>query len=76
MSIPSFELDDVNQLNENINMKILKEEILEYIKKLKNNKFCGEDLVINIDYYITYFISYPLSALGHDISTRVDRLDG
>jgi hypothetical protein len=38
---------NVNELNENINMKISKEEILKCIKKLKNNKACGEDLVIN-----------------------------
>jgi hypothetical protein len=38
---------DVNELNENINMKISKEEILKCIKKLKNNKACWEDLVIN-----------------------------
>jgi hypothetical protein len=30
--------------------------------------------VINIDYYMAFFISYPLSALGHDISLRADRL--
>jgi hypothetical protein len=34
-------------MDENINMKILKEEILKCIKKLENNKACGEDLVIN-----------------------------
>jgi hypothetical protein len=28
--------------------------------------------VINIDYYMAFFISYPLSALGHDISQRAD----
>ena len=32
--------------------------------------------VINIDYYMAFFISYPLSALGHDISLRADRLKG
>jgi hypothetical protein len=32
--------------------------------------------VIYIDYYMSLFISYPLSALGHDISTRADRLEG
>jgi hypothetical protein len=31
---------------------------------------------INIDYYMAFFISYPLSALGHDISPRADRLKG
>jgi hypothetical protein len=30
--------------------------------------------LINIDYYMAFFISYPLSALGHDISPRADRL--
>jgi hypothetical protein len=31
---------------------------------------------INIDYYMAFFISYPLSALGHDISLGADRLKG
>jgi hypothetical protein len=29
---------------------------------------------IYIDDYMAFFISYPLSALGHDISPRADRL--
>jgi hypothetical protein len=29
---------------------------------------------INIDYYMAFFISYPLAALGHDISLRPNRL--
>ena len=29
---------------------------------------------INIDYYMTFFISYPLSARDHDISPRTDSL--
>ena len=29
-----------------------------------------------IDYYMAFLISYPLSALGHDISSRADRLKG
>jgi hypothetical protein len=29
-----------------------------------------------IDYYIAFFISYHLSALGHDTSPRTDRLKG
>jgi hypothetical protein len=29
-------------------------------------------IVINIDYYMAFFISYPLSALGHDIIPRAD----
>ena len=32
--------------------------------------------VINIDHYMAFFISYPLSALGHDISPRANRLKG
>jgi hypothetical protein len=30
----------------------------------------------NIDYYIVFFISHPLSALGHDISPIANRLKG
>ena len=47
INIPLLDPGDVNELNENINMKISKEEILQCIKKLKTNKVCGEDLVIN-----------------------------
>jgi len=32
--------------------------------------------MIDIDYYMACFISYPLSALGHDISPRADWLKG
>jgi hypothetical protein len=32
--------------------------------------------VIYIDYYMAFFISYPLSAWGHDISPRADRHKG
>jgi len=31
---------------------------------------------INIDYYMAFLISYSLSALGHDIILRADRLKG
>jgi hypothetical protein len=47
LNIPLLDPGDVNELNENINMKISKEEILQCIKKLKTNKVCGEDLVIH-----------------------------
>ena len=47
INIPLLDPGDVNELNENINMKFSKEEILKCIKKLNNNKACGEDLVIN-----------------------------
>ena len=47
INIPLLDPGDVNELNENINMKFSKEEILKCIKKSNNNKACGEDLVIN-----------------------------
>ena len=31
---------------------------------------------VYIDYYMASFISYPLPALGHDISQTADRLKG
>jgi hypothetical protein len=34
------------------------------------------DRSINIDYYMAFFISYPLSARGHDISPRADKVKG
>jgi hypothetical protein len=42
-------LDNVNigPLNEEINFSITQEEIPRCIKKLKNNKACGEDYVVN-----------------------------
>ena len=36
MQTPLLDPGNVNELNENINMKISKEEILKCIKKLKN----------------------------------------
>jgi hypothetical protein len=38
INIPLLDPGDVNELNENINMKFSKEEILKCIKKLKNKK--------------------------------------
>ena len=32
--------------------------------------------MIYIHYYMAFFISYPLSARGHDINPRADRLKG
>jgi hypothetical protein len=29
--------------------------------------------IINIDFYMAFFISYPLSVLDHDISLRADK---
>jgi hypothetical protein len=43
---PSLNTEDVNRLNEHINY-ITKDEISTCIKKLKNNKAFGEDLVLN-----------------------------
>jgi hypothetical protein len=33
-------------------------------------------IVIDIDYYMAFVLSYTLSALGHDISPRADGLKG
>ena len=44
---PSLNTEDVNRLNEHINYVITKDEISTCIKKLKNNKAFGEDLVLN-----------------------------
>jgi hypothetical protein len=62
INIPLLDPGNVNELNENINMNISKEEILKCIKKLKNNKACGEDLVINE--YIKSTTIYPLSIVS------------
>jgi methylglyoxal synthase len=37
-----------------------------------NHALCDD----NIDYYMVFFISHPLSALGHDISPIANRLKG
>ena len=44
-----FNIDSnfMDNLNENINLYISKEEIFDYIKKLKNDKASGEDGIIN-----------------------------
>ena len=44
---PTIDPFDVNRLNENVNRKITQKEILNCIKKLKNNKAPGEDKVVN-----------------------------
>jgi hypothetical protein len=41
-----------------------------------NFSFIIYKYMININYYMAFFISCPLSALGHDISPRADRLKG
>ena len=38
--------------------------------------FFNQQYSIYIDYYMAFFISYPLLARGHDISLRADRLKG
>ena len=44
-----FNIDSnfMDNLNENINLYIFREEIFDYIKKLKNDKASGEDGIIN-----------------------------
>ena len=43
------------------------------VKYLKNQRSLKNRL--NIDYNMYFFISDPLSALGHDICQRTDRLE-
>ena len=51
---------------------------LVYFRSLHicKNLHINDKYVINIDYYMTFFLSYPLSALGHDISPGAKRLKG
>jgi hypothetical protein len=52
---------------------------IEYLhRKLLSNQrmFLFLLYLMNIDYSMAFFISYTLSALGHDISLRADRLKG
>ena len=44
--LPHINPNDVNCLNEEINTTITQEEILKCVKTNKNNKACGDDLVI------------------------------
>jgi hypothetical protein len=46
-NLPHINPNDANRLNEQINKRIIQEEILKCMKKFKNNKACGDDLVIN-----------------------------
>ena len=46
VNLPNLDYDQINNLNEEINCEISKEEILNCIKKLKNNKACGDDFII------------------------------
>ena len=48
-NIPDLNLNQgqVNQLNESLNTEFSCDEILKCIKNLKNNKVCGDDLIIN-----------------------------
>ena len=47
INIPYIDPYDINRLNESINKNISKDEIKKCIKKLKNNKAAGEDLIVN-----------------------------
>ena len=46
-SFPNIDPFDLNCVNENLNKKITQKEILDCIKRLKNNKVHGDDHVIN-----------------------------
>jgi hypothetical protein len=45
--LPNLNVEELNQLNYQLNIRIEKEEILKCIKKLKNNNASGEDAIIN-----------------------------
>ena len=45
--MPPLDTNMIGQLNETINCDITKNEILKCIRKLKNNKACSDDLIIN-----------------------------
>ena len=46
-NLPFEEILNIEQFNEELNSNISKEEIIRCVKKLKNNKACGEDKVVN-----------------------------
>ena len=54
--------------------------VIPFLTDLAQNELILDQFIsrvltlINIDYYMAFFISYPLSALDHDISPRADRL--
>lgn len=45
--LPNLNVEELNQLNYELNIRIEKEEILKCIKKFKNNKAKGENAIIN-----------------------------
>ena len=45
--LPEVNILQNEAINEHINAYMSKEEILKYIQKLKNEKACGEDEIIN-----------------------------
>ncbi|XP_063436930.1 uncharacterized protein LOC134718363 [Mytilus trossulus] len=65
IDLPTNDTNLMSELNDNLNSPITKEEILKCIKNLKNNKACGDDMIINeyiktsgdffIDFYAALF---------------------
>lgn len=47
VNIPEIDRNRINDLNENLNSEISKEEILKCVKSLKNDKACADDFIIN-----------------------------
>lgn len=47
MNIPEIDRNRINDLNENLDDEISKEEILKCVKSLKNDKACADDFIIN-----------------------------
>lgn len=46
-NLPTLNPNDVNRLNDNLNRRFSRDEIYRCIKKLKNDKAYGDDLIIN-----------------------------
>ena len=61
----------MNNTNKGHMIQVTRGGLIVLIQFTFSNK---ENSIINIDYYMAFFMSYPLSALGHDISPRADRL--
>jgi hypothetical protein len=60
----------MNNTNQGHMIQVTRGGLIVLIQFTFSNK---ENSIINIDYYMAFFMSYPLSALGHDISPRADR---
>ena len=61
-NLPTLNPNDINRLNDNLNRRCSRDEILRCIKKLKNDKVYGDDLIIveyiksTVDKFIELYI--------------------